>query len=313
MIRLSDVQSAAVRIANRIRKTPLVELDGTAFALTDKIWLKLEHLQHTGTFKPRGAFNRIIRAAEIGELPRAGVIAASGGNAGLAVAYAAAQLGIPAQVFLPTTAPRVKEIKLRKLGADVIQVGDIYNDAYQAAVKRAEDTGALFCHAYDQREVCAGQGTLGLELLEQVDNVDTILVAIGGGGLLAGIATAVEDRARVIGVEPEEAPTLNAALAAGRPVDVAVSGVAADSLGATRIGDIGFGVAVRTGVESVLVSEEAIIESRRILWDQCRLAVEHGAAAAFAGLISGAYKPKARERIAVVICGANTNPADLAN
>ncbi len=313
MISLPDIQSAAARISGRIRHTPLIEVDSGEYASADKVWLKLEQLQHTGSFKPRGAFNRIIRAAEAGELPRTGVIVASGGNAGLAVAYAAAQLSVPAQVFLPGTAPEVKVTRLRKLGARVVQTGEIYNDAYEAAVKEAGETGALFCHAYDQPDICAGQGTLGLELLEQADDVGTILVAVGGGGLLAGIAAAVEGRARVVGVEPEKAPTLNAALAAGRPVDVAVSGVAADSLGATRIGSIAFDVATRTAVESILVSEELILSARRLLWDQWRLAVEHGAAAAFAGLVSRAYQPKAGERVAVVLCGANTDPADLTN
>ena len=189
-----------------------------------------------------------------------------------------------ARVYVPANAPAVKVAKLRKLGAAVELVGDKYADAYDAAVKHAADSGALFCHAYDQPDICAGQGTIGLELLEQVDGLDTILVAVGGGGLLAGIAAAVEGRARVVGVEPATAPTLNAALAAGEPVAVEVSGVAADSLGASRLGDIAFAVATRTDVGSVLVDDAAILEARAALWDHYRLAVEPGGAAAYAAL-----------------------------
>jgi threonine dehydratase len=200
----------------------------------------------------------------------------------------------------------------RVRGADVVQVGGIYNDAYEAAVKRTADTGALFCHAYDQPEICTGQGTLGLELLEQTGGVDTILLAVGGGGLMAGVAAATEGHANVVAVEPETIPTLHAALAAGEPVDVGVSGVAADSLGATRIGEIAFEVASRTGVRSLLVSDDDLINARKALWDHRRLAIEHGTAAALAALLTGAYTPAPHERIGVIICGANTNPADLA-
>ncbi|SEF55874.1 threonine dehydratase [Nonomuraea solani] len=312
-ISLADVQAAAGRIRSHVRRTPIIEIDLDALTSTPgRAWLKLEQLQYTGSFKPRGAFNRILKAMEEGRLPPAGVIVASGGNAGLGVAYAAAQLGIPARVVLPTSAPRVKVEKLRKLDAEVVQAGQIYEDAYHVAVKEASDTGALFCHAYDQPEICAGQGTLALELLEQTEELDTIIVAVGGGGLLAGVTTAVAGQARVVAVEPEAAPTLNTALATGRPVDVSVTGVASDSLGATRIGDIGYAVAAQADVQSVLVSEDAIREARRMLWDGWRIAVEYGAATAFAGLVSGSYRPGANERLALVLCGANTDPADLA-
>jgi threonine dehydratase len=312
MITRSDVRSAAARIAGHIRSTPLIEADRQAFPPAARVWLKLEQLQHTGSFKARGAFNRILSAAEQGALPEAGVVTASGGNAGLAVAYAAARCELPAQVYVPATAPPVKVARLREYGADVVQGGDQYADAYEAAAKHAAQVGALFCHAYDQPEICAGQGTLGLELLEQADGqIDTVLVAVGGGGLMAGIAAATEGRASVIGVEPATIPTLSAALAAGRPVDVAVSGVAADSLGATRLGDIAHAVATRTGVRSVLVSDAEIIKARKHLWKQYRLAVEHGGATAFAALLCGAYQPAEDERVAVVLCGANTDPATL--
>lgn len=269
-------------------------------------------MQHTGTFKARGALNRVLAAKERGELkPDVGVVVASGGNAGLANAYAAAQLGVPATVFVPAAAPAVKVRKLEAIGAAVVQGGAEYAEAYQAAVKHARKTGAVYCHAYDQPEIAAGAGTVGMELLDHLGGVDTILVAVGGGGLMAGIAAAVEGRAKVVAVEPEAAPTLSAALAAGTPVDVAVSGIAADSLGARRIGDIGFSVAVRTGVESVLVSDADIIEARTKLWDDYRIVVEHGAAASYAALTSSAYVPGLGERVAVVLCGANTDPATL--
>jgi threonine dehydratase len=275
------------------------------------VWLKLEFMQHAGSFKARGAFNRILSAAEAGELPPEGVVAASGGNAGLAVAYAAKNLGVPAEVYVPTNAPPVKVAKLRKLGAYVRQVGAEYAEAYDAATKRAADSGALFCHAYDQPEICAGQGTLGLELTEQVGALDTVVLAVGGGGLMAGIAAALEGQTKVVAVEPETIPTLHAALDADGPVDVDVSGIAADSLGARRVGTIAYDVAVRTGVRSVLVSDDHIIEARQMLWDHRRVVVEHGTAAALAALISGAYRPDAGERLAILLCGANTDPTDL--
>lgn len=313
MITDTDVRAAAARIAGRVRVTPVIEADPSTFPPAGAVWLKLEQLQHTGSFKVRGAFNRILSAAGQGTLPAAGVVAASGGNAGLAVAYAAARHSVPAQVFVPETAPQVKVARLRDYGAEVIQAGSCYADAYELAVKHADQSGALFCHAYDQPEICAGQGTLALELLEQTrGQLDTVLVAVGGGGLMAGVAVATDGQASVAGVEPVTIPTLHAALSAGRPVDVEVSGVAADSLGATRLGDIAFEVAGRTGVRSVLVSDADITAARRLLWERYRLAVEHGGATAIAALLTGAYRPREGERIAVVLCGANTDPATLA-
>jgi threonine dehydratase len=205
----------------------------------------------------------------------------------------------------------VKVDRLRALGATVVQTGAEYATAYAAAVEHATATGAVYCHAYDQPEIAAGAGTLGLELLADTPAVDTVLVAVGGGGLMAGVAAAVEGTARVVGVEPENAPTLHAAVAAGEPVDVAVSGVAADSLGARRIGDIGWSVAVRTGVQPVLVTDDDVVAARRHLWAEHRIVVEHGAATALAALLAGAYAPAEEERVAVVLCGANTDPSDL--
>jgi threonine dehydratase len=303
MISRTDVEAARLRVGGRIRRTPVMQDQG--------LWLKLEQLQHTGSFKARGAFNRVLSAAEQGGLPEAGVIAASGGNAGQAFAYVARELGTPAEVYVPETSPAVKVARLRALGASVRQVGREYADAHEAATKRAAETGALFCHPYDQPEVCAGQGTLALELEEQTGGVDTVLVAVGGGGLMAGIAAALEGSAQVIAVEPELCPSFHAALAAGEPVDAEVSGVAADSLGARRTGEIPFAVARRTGVRSLLVSDEDVIAARRALWERYRIAIEHGTAAAYAALLTGAYEPSDGERVAVICCGANTNPADL--
>jgi threonine dehydratase len=213
---------------------------------------------------------------------------------------------------VPTTAPAVKVARLRELGADVVQVGDRYALAYEAAVADADESGALFCHPYDQPEICAGQGTLALELHEQLaGDVDTVLLAVGGGGLMAGVAAALEGRARVVGIEPRTVPTFAAALDAGKPVDVPVSGVAADSLGATRLGAIAWEVAARTGVRSVLLDDADVVAARRLLWEKYRLAVEHAAASPVAALLTGAYRPDDGERVVVVLCGANTALDDL--
>lgn len=310
MITRADVDEASARIAGRIRRTPVIRADTESFP--GDVRLKCEFMQHTGTFKARGAFNRLLACRERGELKNdVGIVVASGGNAGLANAYAAAHLGVPATVFVPESAPAVKVKKLWAVGATVVQRGIEYAEAYDAALAYAAETGAVVCHAYDQPEISAGAGTVGSELLEQLGSVDTILVAVGGGGLMGGIAAAVEGAAQVVGIEPILAPTLHAALAAGEPVDVGVAGVAADSLGARRIGRIGFDVAVRTGVESLLVSDDDIVAARSQLWQEYRMMVEHGAAAAYAALLSEAYVPAADERVAVILCGANTDPATL--
>jgi len=304
VITRSDVQAAAARIAGRVRVTPVVQVGPDT-------WFKLELLQHTGTFKARGAFNRGLQAQESGELdPAIGIVVASGGNAGLANAYAARELGVPATVFVPTISSPVKVARLRAYGATVVQQGSEYAEAYEAALAHATSAGAVLVHAYDQPEVAAGAGTVGAELLQQAE-VDTILVAVGGGGLMAGIAAAAEGQAKIVAVEPATCPTLHTALLSDRPVDIAVSGIAADSLGARRIGEIAYAVATRTGVQALLVTDEDLIEARRRLWDEYRLLVEHGAAAAFAALTSGTYTPEPGERVAVLLCGANTDPSDL--
>lgn len=277
------------------------------------VWFKLEFHQLTGTFKARGALNRVLAAQEDGRLdPNVGIVVASGGNAGLANAYAARAVGVPATVFVPERAPLVKVERLRAYGAHVVTIGSEYAEAAQAAADYARESGAVLNHAYDQLEIVAGAGTLGLEIVQDLaGQVDTVIVAVGGGGLLAGVAAAVEGRARVVAVEPTQAPTLHAALAAGAPTEVAVGGVAADSLGARRIGDLGWTVATRTGVASVLVDDEQIVAARQHLWDEYRMVVEHGAATAFAALQSGVYRPADGERVVVVLCGANTDPSDL--
>ncbi len=288
------MEAAARRIDGRVRRTPLVE------AGPDR-WFKLEYLQHAGSFKTRGMMNKLLSST----VPPAGIVAASGGNAGLAAAYAARELGVPAEVFVPVTAPAVKVAKLSKLGAKVVQVGNEYAEAYTAALER---TDALFCHAYDDPAMVAGNGTIGLEISEISD---TVLVAVGGGGLLAGVIAALRDRVRIIAVEPVTSAALNAALKAEKPVDVRISGIAADSLGARRVGDIAFELATDAKIESLLVGDDAIIDARRRLWDDYRIVVEHGTAAAYAALTSGAYRPAPGERVTTLLCGANTNPADL--
>jgi threonine dehydratase len=321
VIGTQEVAAAQRRIGGRIRRTPVLRAcavpgarplgrRGEARPLPgdDGILFKLEYLQHAGSFKTRGMLNQILAGA----VPEAGIIAASGGNAGLAAAYAARELGVPAEVFVPVNAPPVKVAKLGKLGARVVQVGTEYAEAYEAAIVEAGATGALFCHAYDDPNMVAGNGTLGLELLDQIPGgFDTVLVAVGGGGLIAGVTAALRDDARIVAVEPQTCTALHSALAAGRPVDVPVAGVAADSLGARRVGDIAFEITSAAGVQSVLVDDQAIVDARRQLWDDYRIVVEHGTAAAHAALTSGAYVPADGERVVVLLCGANTNPADL--
>jgi threonine dehydratase len=297
-----------MRINGYVRRTPLLQVATP----TGPLWLKCEFLQHTGVFKTRGAFNRLLAARDRRELdPSAGVVIASGGNAGLANAYAAATVGVKATVFVPETAPPVKIERIREYGADVRQVGSEYAEASEAAIEYANVRGALLSHAYDQLEVAAGAGTLAEEMLEDEPSIETIVVAVGGGGLYAGIAAAAAGRARVVTVEPQTCPTLHTALNVGHPVDVSVSGVAADSLGARRIGEIAFSVASRLPPTSILVEEDAIVSARLQLWREYRIPAEHGAAAAYAALSSGVYQPAPGERVAVVVCGANTDVRTL--
>ena len=305
-----DIEDAAGRISGRVRTTPVATVEGSLLGVPGTVVLKLEQLQHSGSFKARGAFNALLLAAERGTLPAAGVVAASGGNAGLAVAYVARELGVPARIFVPEATGPVKLARLRALGATVTVTPGFYADALAASAEAVRSTGALTVHAYDQAEVVAGQGTLGLELLEQAP-VDTVLAAVGGGGLVSGVALATAGRARVVAVEPERIPTLHAALAAGQPVDVDVSGLAADALGARRVGDIALEVARGTAMHSVLVPDAALATARRRLWDELRVVVEPAGATAAAALLSGAFVPEPGEQVAVILCGANSDPSDL--
>lgn len=302
VITSDDIGAAAKRIAGHVRRTPVVEI-------APRLWLKLELLQHTGSFKPRGMFNRVLA----NEVPTAGLTVASGGNAGLAVAYVGRELGHPVEVFVPETTPRLKADRLRDYGAHVTAVGESYADALIASQTRADETGALFVHAYDQPEVVAGQGTLARELALQVSEAQTVLVSVGGGGLIGGIAAWYADTpTRVVAVEPVGCPTLHAARAANAPVDVQTEGIARDSLGARRIGSIAWAHSAAGHIDdSLLVDDAAIADARRWLWQEARLAVEPGAATAMAALRSGAYRPEPDETVVVVICGANADPSDL--
>jgi threonine dehydratase len=297
----ADVQAARERIDGYVRRTPVLELGPGELGLDGPVTLKLELTQHTGSFKPRGAFNKLLAS----EVPDVGVIAASGGNFGLAVAYAARTLGHQAEIFVPSNSPKVKADGIGALGAEVTVVEGYYDEALDASRDRAGQSGALVLHAYDQPEIVAGQGTVGAELAEQVPDADTVLVAIGGGGLIGGIGAWYEGRTRVIGVEPETSTSMTAALAGGGPVDVTYGGYAADSLGTKRAGEIAFEIVSKHVERVVLVSGDQILEAQRRLWREVRIFAEPGGAAALAALLSGAYLAEPGEHVAVVVCGAN--------
>lgn len=300
----SAIDQAAARISGHVRHTPLLRLEGAELNLVFPVTLKLELLQHAGSFKPRGAFNRLLAA----DLPRAGVIAASGGNHGAAVAYAARALGIVAEIFVPATTPAAKVARIVSYGARVVQQGANYSEALAASRARQTETGALEVHAYDHADVLAGQGTVAKEFEADAPELTHILVATGGGGLIGGIAAWYGARAQVISVEPEGCPTLATALAAGRPVPAPVGGLAADSLGATQVGALMFPIAQAYVSQAVLVGDEAILAAQSLLWDRLRLIAEPGGAAALAALLSGAFIPPPGARVGVVLCGANTDP-----
>jgi len=305
MISRTEIQDAGRRIIGHVRRTPVMALEDRAFGLDAKIFFKLECLQHTGSFKPRGAFNCILSSS----VPPAGVIAASGGNHGAAVAYAAQKLGYHAEIFVPAATPANKVDRLRQYGAALNLVGNNYAEALAASVERAAQTGAIPIHAYDDQRVLAGQGTLGMELEEQVRGLDSVLIAVGGGGLIGGVAAWYHDRVRVISVEPERAPTLQKALAAGHVIDVETGGAASDSLGARRAGELMFPIAQKFISQALLVGDEHILQAQKILWQTLRLIAEPGGATALAALLSGVYQPRPGERVGVVLCGSN---ADLA-
>ena len=291
-----------------IRQTPVWKLPGKALGVDcDQVWLKLEQLQTSGSFKARGMLNRLLS----NPIPSSGVIVASGGNAGIATAAAARELGVRCEVFVPEVSSPAKRAKLAALGAEVVVTGAAYSEALQACLARQQQTGALLTHAYDQSEVVVGAGTLALEIELQAGLPDAVLVSVGGGGLIAGIASWFEQRSRVVALEPELAPTLFRAREAGQPVDVSVGGIAADSLGAKRIGDLGWAATQAHVRDALLLSDDVIRAAQLWLWRELRLAVEPAAALPLAALHSGAYVPRPDEKVCLIICGANLDPASL--
>ncbi|HEY7307592.1 MAG TPA: threonine/serine dehydratase [Bryobacteraceae bacterium] len=296
-------------ICPHIRRTPCIETDAADFGLTPgRLHFKLELLQHSGSFKARGAFTNLLTR----RVPASGIVAASGGNHGVAVAYAANKLGVPARIFVPTVTSNAKLARLDAYGAQVSVAGERYADALAASEAWATESSALPIHAYDQLETLLGQGTLGLEWESQVPDLDTLLIAVGGGGLIGGVAGWYAGRVKIIGVEPLAAPTLFKALEAGRPVDAEAGGVAADSLAPRRVGELMFPFAQQFIERVVLVTDDAILEAQRALWNVLRVAPEPGGAAAFSALLSGAYKPLPGERVGVLICGGNPATLDFA-
>ena len=294
------------RIRPYVRHTPVLRVDMADFdrpPLT--VDLKLECLQHSGSFKARGAFTNLLERT----VPKAGVVAASGGNHGAAVAYAAMRLGHKATIFVPEVSPPAKLERIRSYGAELIVGGARYAEALAASERFAEETGALQIHAFNQEETLVGQGTLGLEIESDLPEIDTLLVAVGGGGLIGGIAAWFAGRIRIIAIEPEGAPTLYRAFEAGRPVDAPAEGIAADSLAPKRVGEMMFPIAEAFVERSILVSDDDIVAAQKALWDRVRIISEPGGATAFAAVLSGRYEPAPGERVAILVCGANANPA----
>ena len=309
----SEIESASHRFrggySHFLRETPLWKLPGAALGVNGaEVWLKLEQLQVGGSFKARGMLNRLLA----NPVPESGVIVASGGNAGIATAAAARALGVRCEVFVPNVSSEAKRARLRDLGAQVVVAGAAYAEALDACRARQQETGALLTHAYDQPEVVAGAGTLALEIEAQSGVPDSVLVSVGGGGLIAGITAWFEQRARVVALEPELAPTLYRSREAGQLVDVAVSGIAADSLGAKRLGTIAWEVTQRQVKDALLLPDTAIREAQLWLWKQMKLAVEPAAALPLAALQTGRYVPRIDEKVCLILCGANLDPATLA-
>jgi len=307
MIDKSDITLAHERIRKHIRLTPTIDVDASAFG-HEGLWnFKLELMQHSGSFKARGAFNNLLSR----DVPQAGIVAASGGNHGAAAAYAAQNLGIPANIFVPEISSPVKIERIKSYGAEIHIGGATYVDALGASEEFCQRTDALAIHAYDAAETLGGQGTLGIEWQQQVPDLDTILVAVGGGGLIGGIAGWFRDDVKIIAVEPATSCCLHAALDAGRPVDVEVGGIAADSLGARSIGALAYDIADAFVDKSIVVSNEAIAYAQNSLWENLRIATEPGGAAAFAAVLDGVYRPDTDERVGILICGGNTVGVNL--
>jgi threonine dehydratase len=303
LISPAQIRAAYQIIAPHIRRTPIVEVNPADFGLAGSLplALKLELLQHAGSFKARGAFTSLLTRT----IPDAGVVAASGGNHGAAIAFAAMKLGIPAKIFVPSIASPAKIQQINDYGAQLVIGGERYADALAASEAWVATSGALPIHAYDQRETMLGQGTVGLEF-EQQAPITTLMVAVGGGGLIAGITAWFEGRIKIVAVEPEKAPTLTRALEAGRPIDAEAGGIAADSLAPRRVGELVFPIISQHVKQTVLVSDDAILDAQRRLWTTLRVVAEPGGAAALAALTSGAYVPSPSERVGVLICGGNT-------
>ncbi len=307
-IEAPEIIATRDRMAPYVRRTPVIELDAHELGLgLFTLHAKLELLQHAGSFKTRGAFANLLAR----EIPAAGVVAASGGNHGAAVAYAAMKCGIHATIFVPSISPPAKLDRIRAYGAELVVTGERYSDALEASLAHVTATGALPVHAFDQRETLLGQATLAAELEEQLPELDTLLVAVGGGGLIGGIAAWYAGRVRIIGVEPEGAPTLAHALAAGQPVDAPTDSIAADSLAPRRVGALMLPYAQRYVERVVLVTDDAIRESQRALLRALTIVAEPGGAAAFAALLSGAYVPAPGERVCVLVSGGNSAAVDF--
>lgn len=307
----ADIAAAAARIAPFVRRTPLLEVPAGELGQPFAMVLKLELLQHAGSFKPRGAFNRILQAREAGELPAAGVIAASGGNHGAAVAYVARALGLTAEIFVPEHTPMTKRARIESFGARLVRGGAAYVEALAASRARQAETGAMEVHAFDHPAVLAGQGTVAKEFMEDAPGITHLLVATGGGGLIGGMAAWAGGRVQVVSVEPTGCPGLHDALAAGAPVPSPVGGVAADALGAKQVGAQMFPIAQRFVAEAVLVEDAAIVAAQKLLWDRFRLVAEPGGATALSAVLSGAWVAPPGSRVGVLVCGSNTDPASV--
>ncbi|HEX9038220.1 MAG TPA: threonine/serine dehydratase [Ktedonobacterales bacterium] len=310
----SPITSNAIAAAHEaitpyIRRTPIIAVDAADFGLEGiaPLTLKLELMQHAGSFKARGAFANLL----LRDVPTVGVVAASGGNHGAAVAFAARRLGVPATIFVPTISSPAKIARIRELGANLVVTGDSFADAYAASEEFRARSGALPAHPFDQVETLLGQGTLGRELQEQDDGLDTLLIAVGGGGLIGGVAAWYAGGVKIVGVEPEGAPTLYNALAAGHPVDAPTGSVAADSLAPRQVGALMFPIAQRYVSGVTLVSDDDIRAAQTALWKTLRVVAEPGGAAAFAAILSGKYRPEPGERVGVIICGGNTDAVDF--
>ncbi|MFD2206467.1 threonine/serine dehydratase [Kiloniella antarctica] len=303
----SSILTSYELIREHIRRTPILRVPAGELIEDVPVTLKFEQIQHAGSFKTRGAFNAFLSS----DVPEAGVIAASGGNHGAAVAYAAYKLGLRAEIFVPKIISSAKLAKLEEYKAKINIVGDNFSEALDACFARQKETGAKLLHAYDQAEIVSGQGTVGLEFEEQAPELDSLLIAVGGGGLIGGVSSWYRGRVKVIAVETKGTATLHSARKAGQPIGISVSGLAADALGASTIGAIGYNAAQEFVNKSILVSDQDVADAQRLLWENFRQVAEPGGATALAGLLSGAYKPESNEKVGVLVCGGNVDLSKL--